>query len=76
MDEYKVVIGQKKSPVSLLMCQILYSALELKIAVISDNLKGSRKIFKIYLPILACFYNGKHLTVVDLIVVFGFVHGL
>jgi hypothetical protein len=42
MDEYEVVVGQEESPTSLTTSEILCSALELKVAMISDNLKGLR----------------------------------
>jgi hypothetical protein len=59
-----------------MMCEILRSALELKIAVIGNDLKGLRKAFKIYAPIFECFCNGKHFIVIDPVVAFGFIYRL
>jgi hypothetical protein len=42
MDEYKIVIGQEESPTSLTMCEVLRSAPELKVAMISDDFEGLR----------------------------------
>jgi hypothetical protein len=61
---------------SLTICEILHSAPELKVAMIDDDLEGLRQIFKIYMPILECFCDSKHFTVIDLVVAFGFIHGL
>jgi hypothetical protein len=40
VDEYEVVIGQKEGLASLTMHEILHSAPELKVAIVSDDFKG------------------------------------
>jgi hypothetical protein len=42
MDEYEVVICQEESPTSLATRETLCSALEFKIAMISDDFEGLR----------------------------------
>jgi hypothetical protein len=50
--------------------------LELKVAMISNDFEGLRQAFKIYMPILKCFCDSKHLTVIDFIVALSFVYKL
>jgi hypothetical protein len=76
MDEYKIVVSQEESPASLTTHEILRSAPELKIAMISDNFERLKQAFEIHAPILECFGDSKHFTVVDLVVTFGFVYRL
>jgi hypothetical protein len=42
VNEYKVIIDQEKSPMSLTMHEVLHSAPKLKIAMIDDNFKELR----------------------------------
>jgi hypothetical protein len=56
--------------------EVLCSVLELKVAMIVNDFEGLREAFKIHAPILECFCDGKHLTVVNLVIAFSFVHGL
>jgi hypothetical protein len=65
-----------ESLASLSMCKILRYASELKIALIGDDFEGLRKAFKIHMPIFECFCDSKHLIVIDLVIVFSFVHRL
>jgi hypothetical protein len=67
------VISQKESLVSLSMCEVLCNIPEFKIAIIGNDLKELKEAFKIHVPILECFCDSKHLAVIDLVVVFGFI---
>jgi hypothetical protein len=42
IGEYKVIIGQEESPISLMAHEILCSVPELKVAMIGDDFEGLR----------------------------------
>ena len=76
VSEEEVVVGKKKGPAGLTTIEVLSGFPKLEIAVIGDDLERLRESFQELSPILESFCDGKHLTIVDLVIAFCFGHGL
>ena len=76
VNEKEVVVGKKKSPAALTTIEILSSFPKLEITMIGNDLERFRGFFQKLAPIFESFCDGKHLTIVDLVVSLSLSHRL
>ena len=76
VSEEEVVVGKKKGPAGLTTIEVLSGFPKLEITMIGDDFERLRESFQELTPILESFCDGKHLTIVDLVVSLSLSHRL
>ena len=76
MCEQKVKPAEVERPASLVVSEVLCCMPILEVAMVRDNVKWLRETFEIMPPIFKGANDGKHFSVVDLIVMFRLCHRL
>jgi len=76
MSEMEIETAEVQGPLCLLMCEVLCRVPIFQVSMVGDNVEHLREAFQIVLPVFESTNDGKHLLIIDLVILFGFDHRL